>query len=181
MSRIGKQPIEIPETVEVGFDNGEVKVKGPKGELVQEIDPKIEFENKEGQIVLTPKDDSRKTFALWGLYRSLVSNMVKGVVEGVEKKLEIHGVGYRGALQGDKLVLNLGFSHPIEIDPPEGISFNVEGNVITVSGIDKQKVGQVAAQIKAKRKPDNYKGKGIRYQGEEIRLKQGKKGASGGE
>lgn len=179
MSRIGKQPIEIPKDVEVNIDNGEVRIKSPKGELVQDVDPKIKVEQENNQIVLTPQDKTRKTYAMWGLYRSLLANMVKGVSGGVAKNLEIYGVGYRAAVQGDKLVLNIGFSHPIEVDPPEDIQFSVEGNVITVSGIDKQKVGEVAAKIKAKRKPDAYKGKGIRYQGEEIRLKQGKKG--GGE
>jgi large subunit ribosomal protein L6 len=176
MSRIGKQPIEIPANVEVNINKGEVTVKGPKGELVQDVNPKIKIEKEENRLVFTPQDKTRKTYAMWGLYRSLLANMVEGVTHGVSKNLEVYGVGYRAAVQGNNLVLNLGLSHPVEIEPPEGIEFSVEGNVITVSGIDKQKVGEMAAKIKAKRKPDSYKGKGIRYQGEEIRLKQGKKG-----
>jgi large subunit ribosomal protein L6 len=180
MSRIGKQPIVIPENVEVKIGEDEIKVKGPQGELTQSIPPQIKLILKDSstgqkELQVTPQEKSKKTSALWGLLRALIFNMVKGVTEGFEKKLEIEGVGYRASLQGNKLVLNLGFSHPIEIEAPAGIEFKVEKNIITVSGIDKQLVGQVAAKIRAQRKPEPYKGKGIRYLDEVIRRKAGKK------
>lgn len=178
MSRIGKEPIEIVKDVEVQIKGQSVLVKGPKGELSQDLEPCIEITQEDDRITLKPLDDSRETGAKWGLYRALLANMVKGVTEGWEKKLQIEGVGYRAALQGDKLVLNLGYSHPIEIEAPEGISFDVDKNKINVMGADKQLVGHVAAKIKFQRKPDAYKGKGIRYEGEEIRLKAGKKTGS---
>lgn len=184
MSRIGKKPIIIPNDVQVIIDDDEISVKGPKGELKQTLPGILEVKeqksaaNSEKELIINPKKDSKKVYALWGLYRSLIANMVKGVVNGVEKKLEIIGVGYRAELQGDKLVLNIGFSHPVEIKAPQGIEFKVEKNIITISGIDKQLVGQITAEIRAIRKPEPYKGKGIRYQGEEVRIKAGKKAGS---
>ena len=175
MSRIGKQPIQIPENVEVKIIQDGIKVKGPKGELNQSIPSQIEVVLNEKELVVTPRQKTKETPALWGLFRSLIFNMVQGVSQGFEKKLEIEGVGYRASLQGNKLVLNLGFSHPIEIEAPERIEFKVDKNIITVSGIDKQLVGQMAAKIRAQRKPEPYKGKGIHYLGEVIRRKAGKK------
>ncbi len=175
MSRIGKQPVIIPDKVEVKIAQGEITIKGSKGELVQEIPLEIEVRAKEKEIIVTSKKKTKRSSALWGLLRTLIFNMVKGVTEGFEKKLEIEGIGYRVALQGNKLVLNVGYSHPIEVEAPKGIEFKVEKNTITVLGIDKQLVGQVAAKIRSKRKPEPYKGKGIRYAGEIIRRKAGKK------
>jgi large subunit ribosomal protein L6 len=177
MSRIGKQPITIPDNVEVKIDKGEIKLKGPKGELTQAIPDEIEVTIKEKEIVVALKKKTKNSPALWGLLRTLIFNMIQGVTEGYEKQLEIEGVGYRATLQGNKLVLNIGFSHPVEIEAPAGIEFKVERNLITVSGIDKQLVGQVAAEIRSKRKPEPYKGKGIHYVGEVIRRKAGKKTA----
>lgn len=177
MSRVGKKPIGIPEKVEVDIKDGLVKIKGPKGELQREIRPEVKAEIKDKALLVSPLGESKKIRAFWGLTRALLANMIKGVTEGFEKKLEIEGVGYRANLEGDSLVLNLGYSHPVKIKKPEGIEFSVEKNVITVSGIDKEKVGQAAAKIRAVRKPEPYKGKGIRYQGEEVRRKVGKKAA----
>ncbi len=177
MSRIGKKPIQIPEKVEVKIDKSSIIVKGPKGELSLEIHPEIKAELKDNQIVLTPTKIHKGTKALWGTYRSHIANMVQGVVEGYEKKLEIHGVGYKANLEGKDLILNLGYSHPIKITSPQGIEFKVEKNLITISGTDKQLVGQISAEIREKRKPEPYKGKGVRYQGEAVRRKAGKKAA----
>jgi len=177
MSRIGKKPIEIPKGVEVKKEGRSITVKGPKGELSREIREEIKVDIGDDKITLLPQVKTKKTEAFWGLSRSLIFNMVRGVSEGFEKKLEIQGVGYKGKIEQDELVLNLGFSHEIRIKPPEGIKFSVEKNIITVSGIDKEKVGQAAAKIRKIRPPDPYKGKGIRYLGEEIRLKVGKKAA----
>ncbi len=187
MSRIGKKPIIIPDQVQVSIKDDEILVKGPKGELKQELPEELIVKEQEQsiegvsgkEITLKPKKDSKKVYALWGLYRSLIANMVEGVVHGVKKVLEIEGVGYRAEVQGDKLILNIGFSHPVEIIASEGIQLQAEKNVITISGIDKQLVGQIAAEIRAIRKPEPYKGKGIRYQGEKVRRKAGKKAASG--
>ena len=173
MSRIGKQPIQIPEGVDVKVDSNLVLVKGPKGELSQKLVPDIEIKINDKEILVELKKG--KNTAIWGTYRSLLANMIKGVNEGFEKKLIFEGVGYRASVDNKKLILNLGYSHPIEMDAPEGIEFKVEKNTITVSGIDKQLVGEVAANIRAKRKPEPYKGKGIRYEGEIIRRKLGKK------
>ncbi len=183
MSRIGKKPIIIPKDVQVSIDD-QISIKGPKGELKRDLPDLLEVKEKkteqgaEKELIVVPKKENKKIYALWGLYRSLIAGMVEGVVHGVEKKLEIIGVGYRAEVQGDKLVLNIGFSHPVEIKAPQGIEFKVEKNLITISGIDKQLVGQTAAEIRAVRKPEPYKGKGIRYQGEEVRRKAGKKTAS---
>ncbi len=175
MSRIGKKPIVIPENVEVKIEAGQIIVKGPKGELKQSIPSQIKLDLTDKELIVIPQEKSKNTPALWGLIRTLVFNMSKGVTEGFEKKLEIEGVGYRVSLQGNKLILNVGLSHPIEIEAPAGIEFKVDKNIITVSGIDKQLVGQVAAKIRAYRKPEPYKGKGIRYLGEVVRRKAGKK------
>lgn len=180
MSRIGKQPINIPENVEVKLEDNKIIVKGPKGTLEQELRKEVEVEIKDDFIKLTPvqKTKSSITPALWGLYRALIANMVKGVLVGFEKKLEIIGIGYKVALQGEDIVLKLGFSHPVNLKVPSGIEINIEKNIITVSGIDKQLVGQFAADIRAKKPPEPYKGKGIRYVDEVVRRKPGKKAAT---
>ncbi len=175
MSRIGKKPIEIPENVKVKIDKNTIIINGPKGELALEVHPEIKVEVNDNKIILTPVKIHKGTKALWGTYRSHIANMIQGVVEGYEKKLEIHGVGYKAGLEGKDLVLHLGHSHPVKINPPQGIEFKVEKNLIAVSGTDKQLVGQVAAEIREKRKPEPYKGKGVRYQGEVVRRKAGKK------
>jgi len=174
MSRIGKQPIKIPENVEVKVDNGVVIVKGPKGELSQSIHREIDVEIIDSEIIVKRKEE-RNSSALWGLMRALIANMVLGVSEGYQKTLEIEGVGYRAQMQENKIVLSLGFSHAIEFQIPENIEVKVDGNAIQVSGIDKQLVGQVAAKIRSFKKPEPYKGKGIHYVGEYIRRKAGKK------
>lgn len=175
MSRVGKKPILIPENVDIKITDTKIAVKGPKGELFKSIRPEIEVTLADKKIILKPKQTEKPAKALWGLTRAIIANMVKGVTEGYEKKLEIEGVGYRASVEGEELVLNVGFSHPIKIKAPEGIKFLVEKNVITVSGIDKELVGQVAAKVRAVKPPEPYKGKGIRYQGEQIRRKLGKK------
>jgi len=184
MSRIGKQPITIPEKVEVKIQNDKVLVKGPLGELEQEIDKEIEVKLKKGMMIVSRKSETKKAKSMHGLTRSLLANMVKGVTEGFTKVLELHGTGYRVKKEGEKIILQVGFSHPVVVEPPKGIEFQVKGEKeITVSGIDKQQVGNLAAQIRSIRKPDVYKGKGIRYQGEVIRKKPGKAakvGAEGG-
>jgi len=175
MSRIGKKPVTIPEGVEVKVENDLIIVKGPKGELKQKLHPAINIEQKDNQILVTIKDiKSIEQKALWGLFSRLIQNMVTGVKEGFEKKLEVIGVGFRVSLQGDKLVLNLGYSHPIEFNLPAGIKAEVEKNLITITGIDKQQVGEIAAQIRRIKKPDPYKGKGIKYLDEIIKKKPGK-------
>lgn len=178
MSRVGLRPIEISEGVEVTISDGVVSVKGPKGALRQAIHPDIAVV-REGDVLRVERPtDQRMHRALHGLTRTLVANMVEGVTKGFEKQLDIQGMGYRAALQGKTLTLHLGYSHPIEYTAPEGIEFDLAGrNLITVRGIDKQKVGQVAAEIRAFRKPEPYKGKGIRYVDERIRRKVGKTGA----
>jgi len=179
MSRIGKRPIQIPEGVEVKIEDQKVTVKGPKGELTCEVASEILVEKKDNQLQLSPKKKTKKTRALWGLWRALLQNAVIGVSSGFEKKLEIRGVGYKASLEGEKtLKLEVGFSHPVKVEIPEGISVCVEKNIITVSGIDKQKVGEFAAKVRSIRKPEPYKGKGIRYVGEVVRKKEGKKAAA---
>ncbi len=176
MSRIGKKLIEIPAGVTVEINEKEITVKGPKGELKQFIHPEIKIEVRDDKILISPKSElSKKGRGLWGLYRALVSNMVEGVSKGFEKKLEIEGVGFKAAVDADGLTLNLGFTNPVKIKKPEGVNFLVEKNVITVSGISKEKVGQVSAEIRKAKKAEPYKGKGIKYQGEKIRRKEGKK------
>ncbi len=176
MSRIGKKPIELTEGVKIEVSDKEIKVSGPKGELKQAMHSEIKIEEKDGKILVAPKSQlSKKSRGMWGLYRALVANMVEGVSKGFEKKLEIEGVGFKATVAGDKMVLNLGFVNPVEVKKPEGITFLVEKNVITISGIDKQLVGETAAIIRKQKKAEPYKGKGIKYQGEKIRRKEGKK------
>lgn len=180
MSRIGKKPILIPENVDVKIDGQKVIISGPKGELQKEVCPEIKIEKKDNKILLLPQIETKQTKALWGLFRSLIFNMVKGVTKGFEKKLEIEGLGYKAVLEGDTLVLRVGFSHPVKIKSPEGINFSVEKNLIIVSGIEKQKVFQTAAKIRKVKPPEPYKGKGIRYEGERIRRKPGKRVVTAG-
>jgi len=175
MSRIGKKPILIPPGVDVKIEDNLVVIKGPKGELFQKIRPEIKIEIKEGKIFVSPKIETKKTKAFWGLTRTLLFNMIKGVVEGYEKKLQIEGLGYKAEIEGGNLVLRVGFSHPVKVEAPKGIKFSVDKNIITVSGIDKELVGQIAAKIRKIRPPEPYKGKGIRYLGEVVKIKPGKK------
>ncbi|NLL70024.1 MAG: 50S ribosomal protein L6 [Epulopiscium sp.] len=177
MSRIGKQPIEIPSGVEVKIgENHMITVKGPKGTLQKAVPTGMNIALEENTVVVTRPNDLKKSRSLHGLTRTLIANMVEGVNKGYTKQLEINGVGYRAQKQGKKLVLSLGYSHPVEMEDPEGIETSVEGNKITVSGIDKEKVGQFAAEIRFKRLPEPYKGKGIKYIDEVIRRKEGKTG-----
>jgi large subunit ribosomal protein L6 len=175
MSRIGKKPIEIPKEVQIRIEGQKVIVSGPKGNLEKEFRPEIGFEIKEGKIFLFPKIETKKTKALWGTYRQLIFNMIEGVQKGYEKKLEIEGLGYKASIEGENLVLRVGYSHPVIVTPPKGIKISVEKNIITVSGIDKELVGQIAAKIKKAKPAEPYKGKGIKYLGERIRKKVGKK------
>ncbi|WP_106817242.1 50S ribosomal protein L6 [Janibacter massiliensis] len=177
MSRIGRLPITVPSGVDVSVDGQTVKVKGPKGELTHVVAAPISVERGEEGLQVSRPDDERQNRALHGLTRSLIANMVTGVTEGYEKKLEIHGTGYRVQNKGGNLEFALGYSHPITVEPPQGITFAVENPTrFSVQGIDKQLVGEVAANIRKLRKPDPYKGKGVRYEGEHIRRKVGKAG-----
>ena len=181
MSRIGRLPITVPSGVDVTIDGREVTVKGPKGSLSRSLHPDITVSREDGTIVVTRPTEQKTHKQLHGLTRTLVNNMVVGVTDGYRKGLEITGVGYRAALNGQKLTLNLGYSHQIEIDPPEGITFEVENPTrLAVVGIDKELVGQIAAKVRSTRKPEPYKGKGVRYSGEYIRRKAGKAGKIGG-
>lgn len=175
MSRIGRKPIEIPSGVTVEIKDGEVLVSGPKGDLTIKIRPEIKVKTEEGKIKVERKNDSRLSRSLHGLTRTLIANAIEGVVNGFVKTLKIVGTGYRASLEGENLVLNVGFSHPVKVSPPPGIKFEIEGNdKIKVLGADKSLVGETAARIRKIRPPDVYKGKGIRYEGEEIKLKPGK-------
>ena len=177
MSRIGRMPVVIPAGVTVDIAEGnKVTVKGAKGTLVRELPVEMEIKIEDGHVVVTRPNDLKKMKSLHGLTRTLIHNMVVGVSEGYEKVLEVNGVGYRAQKQGKKLVLSLGYSHPVEMIDPEGLEAVVDGNVITVKGIDKEKVGQYAAEIREKRAPEPYKGKGIKYADEVIRRKVGKTG-----
>ena len=178
MSRIGRMPIAVPAGVTVDIaENNKVTVKGPKGTLERVLPAEMEIKLEDGSLSIARPNDLKKMKALHGLTRSLLNNMVVGVTEGYEKKLEVNGVGYRAAKQGKKLVLNLGYSHPVEMEDPEGVETVLDGqNIIIVKGIDKEKVGQFAAQIRDKRRPEPYKGKGIKYADETIRRKVGKTG-----
>jgi large subunit ribosomal protein L6 len=177
VSRIGKRPIEVPEKVTVTIQDRTVNVKGPKGELSRTLPLGVTIAQEDKVVTVSRVDESRIARQRHGLCRTLVANMVEGVSTGFSRKLEIQGVGYRAAVQGSKLVLSMGFSHPVEMIPPDGIQFAVEGNVnVTVVGIDKELVGNTAARIRAVRPPEPYKGKGIRYQGEAVRRKAGKTG-----
>ena len=181
MSRIGRLPIAVPSGVDVMIDGRQVTVKGPKGSLTRTLHPDMRVSQEDGSIVVTRPTEQKTHKQLHGLTRTLVNNMVVGVTDGYRKGLEITGVGYRAALSGRKLTLNLGYSHPIEIDPPEGITFEVENPTrLAVVGIDKELVGQIAARVRSTRKPEPYKGKGVRYAGEYIRRKAGKAGKIGG-
>lgn len=176
MSRIGKLPIPVPPSVKVEISGQNVSVTGPKGSLQREVVPEVRLHLEEGRLIVTRPGDAPRERAMHGLTRALLANMVTGVDAGFRRTLELVGVGYRAQMQGTKLVLALGFSHPVEIDPPEGISFTVEGPRIHVDGIDKEAVGQVAANIRKLRPPEPYLGKGVRYQGEIVRRKAGKSG-----
>ena len=176
MSRIGKKPIAIPSGVTVTLDGQTIKVKGPKGELAWTVAEEVEVTHADGQLTLAPRQDSQRARGMWGLSRTLVSNMVDGVTKGYEETLELVGVGYRAAMKGQSLSMQLGFSHDVDIKPPAGITFATPRPIeIKVSGIDKQQVGETAARIRRIRPPEPYKGKGVRYSGEKVRRKEGKK------
>ena len=177
MSRIGKQPIPIPTTVKVQIEGETVTVSGPKGTLIRECHPEMRIQMDDGQLRVTRPSDEPRHRALHGLTRALLANMVTGVDAGFTKTLELHGVGYRAQQTGSAIRLALGFSHPVDIEPPDGITLEVEGtNRIRVLGVDKELVGRIAAIIRSKRPPETYKGKGIRYEGEHVRRKAGKAG-----
>jgi len=188
MSRIGRAPITVPPKVQVNWtDDNLVTVKGPKGQLSYQVDPALSLKLEDGTLTVSRPSDSKEHKAIHGLYRSLVNNMVVGVTTGYTKQLEIHGVGYRAAKMGETLVVQVGYSHPVEVQPPDGISFTLDGvdpatkaTRVSVIGIDKQLVGAIAADIRRIRKPEPYKGEGIRYAGEAIRRKAGKAGKVGG-
>jgi large subunit ribosomal protein L6 len=181
MSRIGRLAIPIPSGVDVQIDGSHVVVKGPKGELQRDFAPEMRIVREDGELRVERPSDEKRYKELHGLSRTLLSNMVIGVTTGFRKGLEITGVGYRAQLVGNKLQLNLGYSHPIEIDPPSGVSFEIENPTrLSVVGIDKELVGHIAARVRATRKPEPYKGKGVRYAGEQIRRKAGKAGKIGG-
>lgn len=176
LSRIGKLPIEIPSGVTITVDSGDVNVEGPKGKLTQFITPAVTVEIKDGILTVSPKDESKESRSQHGLMRALINNMVTGVTKGFEKKLEVNGVGFRVATSNNQLEMSLGFSHPVKYSAPEGITITNDKMLITVSGIDKQRVGQVAAEIRSLKKPEPYKGKGIKYVDEVILRKAGKAG-----
>ena len=181
MSRIGRLPITVPAVVDIAITGSHVVIKGPRGTLEREIAPQLSLVREDGVLRVERPNDSKQSRELHGLTRTLLDNMVTGVTTGYRKGLEITGVGYRAQLVGRKLQLALGYSHPIEIDPPEGIAFEVETPTrLSVTGIDKELVGHVAARVRATRKPEPYKGKGVRYSGEVIRRKAGKAGKIGG-
>jgi large subunit ribosomal protein L6 len=174
MSRIGRKPVPVPDAVSVEIGEGDIAVKGPKGELRQTLSPEMKIEQEDGNVTVSRPTNRGEHRALHGLTRSLIANMVEGVTDGFEKRLEIQGVGYRAALKGKKLELALGYSHPVAIDTPEGIDFEVpQPTEVIIKGIDKQLVGQVAADIRKRRPPEPYKGKGIRYKDEQVLRKVG--------
>ncbi|MGB0181951.1 MAG: 50S ribosomal protein L6 [Candidatus Puniceispirillales bacterium] len=176
MSRIGSNPITIPEGVNLMIENGKVSVKGKNGELQMTVPPLVDLEMADNTVLVKPANDTGKSRALWGTARAVINNMVTGVSEGFEKNLTIHGVGYRAQMQGNKLVLALGYSHPVEMDVPAEVKASVENNtLIKLSSHDKQVLGQFAAEIRSKRPPEPYKGKGVRYENEQILRKEGKK------
>ena len=180
MSKIGKKPINVPEGVQVNIKDGLLSVKGKRGELQRAIPDSLTVKIEGSTVVLNPKEifsgrKAKQDSAIWGTYRSLVQNMVQGVSDGFQQVLEFQGIGYKAAVKGKELELSLGFSHPVLFSAPDGIEFKVEKSKITISGVDKQKVGQVAAEIRAKKPPEPYKGSGIRYSGEVIKRKAGKK------
>ncbi|MEL6803118.1 MAG: 50S ribosomal protein L6 [Bacteroidota bacterium] len=175
MSRLGKQPVNLPSGVEATYTDGVLTVKGPKGTLARAIKEAVSVNIENSIITFEPANNSKEARALWGTYASHAINMVTGVTEGFEKVLELEGVGYRAEIKGTSIVLNVGFSHPVELAFPEGVTAEIEKNVIKITGIDKDVVGQYAANVRKVKKPEPYKGKGIRYQGEYIIRKQGKK------
>ena len=180
MSRIGITPVVVPDGVDVTISGQSVAVKGPKGELDLDVREPISVSRENGSIIVSRPNDQRQNRSLHGLTRTLINNMVIGVTDGYSKRLEIRGVGYRAAMEGKSLLINVGYSHPVRMEPEEGIEFAVEGNTnITVSGVDKQLVGEMAARIRRVRPPEPYKGKGIRYVGEYVRQKAGKAGKVG--
>lgn len=175
MSRVGKKPVVIPAGVTVELKDETLKIKGPKGELVLPVHPKVTITQAESELTVSVKrPDVKAEKALWGLFRALINNMVVGVTTGFTKTLEINGVGYKASMSGTKLVMALGYSHPIEMETPKGLEAKVEKNIITITGIDRQLVGQFAAEIRSQREPEPYKGKGIKYSDETIRRKAGK-------
>lgn len=177
MSRIGKIPVKVPEKIDVTIENATITVKGPKGQLSRIIPDNIKITKEDNNIQVSPKNKSIKSQQIYGLYRRLIANMIQGVTEGFNKKLILQGVGYRSQVQGKNLILSVGYSHQVEIPAPEGILISVEANTnVLISGIDKELVGQVAANIRSIRPPEPYKGKGIRYEGEYVRQKVGKAG-----
>ena len=177
MSRVGKQPVPVPDGVQVTLDGGTCRVRGPRGELAQDLHPEMDVQLDDGEVVVTRPSDAPGHRALHGLTRALIANMVEGVTEGFTKSLEIVGTGYRAELRGRSLVLSVGFSHQVELEPLDGVSFEVETNTrVHVHGIDKQRVGQQAALVRRVRPPEPYQGKGIRYRGEQVRRKAGKRG-----
>nr|WMP11891.1 50S ribosomal protein L6 [Laurencia australis]WMP12102.1 50S ribosomal protein L6 [Laurencia australis] len=177
MSRIGKKEIIIPDNTKVEINELDVHVKGPKGELYHQLPKSISIEQQKNQLQLTKNDNTKKTRELYGLSRSIINNMILGVSQGFEKKLVIQGVGYRSQIENNNLILNVGYSHPVCIEPPSGIDITVENNTnISISGVNKEKVGQIAATIRHVRPPEPYKGKGIKYENEIIRRKVGKAG-----
>ena len=180
MSRIGRQPINIPEGVTVSIADGSVSVKGPKGELSAKVLKGFEVNQKDNQVIVTQKTVNPDTQKQFGLQRTVINNMVVGVSEGFKKELEINGVGFRAQMKGTTLEMSLGFSHPVEFNAPQGVEIAVNQNLITVTGFDKQKVGEAAANIRMLKKPEPYKGKGIKYVDEHIRRKAGKAAAKGG-
>ncbi len=176
MSRIGKKPVAIPSGVTVTLDGQALTVKGPKGQLAWTVVDDIEIKHENNELVLSPRNDSKRARAMWGLSRTLVGNLVHGVTQGYEEVLELVGVGYRAALKGQNLNMQLGYSHDVDVPPPAGITFAVPKQTeVRVAGIDKQLVGEVAARIRRLRPPEPYKGKGVRYSGEKVRRKEGKK------
>ncbi len=182
MSRLGKLPIEVPAGVQVKVDADFISVKGPKGELKERTNKSVKVDIQEKAVVVSVVNpENKKQKALWGLYRNLINNLIVGVTKGFEKKLEINGVGYKAAAQGKKLVLNVGYSHPVDFPMPEGVDVKVEDNVITLTCADKRVLGEVAFQVRKVKEPEPYKGKGIKYQDEVIRRKEGKVAAAKGE
>ena len=175
MSKIGKKPIFIPAEVKLEISGQKIKVEGPKGILEKELPYCLKIEKKDSYLHLSPTEETKKAKSLWGLYRTLIFNMIEGVTKGFEKKLEIVGVGYSATLEGKELVLKVGYAHLVRVPVPDDLKVSVEKNIITIQGIDKERVGNFAAKVRSVRKPDAYKGKGIRYLGEEIKLKPVKK------
>lgn len=178
MSRIGKKPIAIPAGVDVTIEGGKVMIKGPKGELARDFGSNVVIAKEGSEVVVSPKDGSKQARALWGAVRMHIANMVDGLTKGIEVKLQIEGIGYRATVEGKNLVLNVGFTHPVAIEAPAGINYKVEKNIVSVMGYDKELVTKLAAQIRRVRPPEPYKGKGIRYVGEVVRKKAGKKAAA---